>query len=114
MKHILTCLVLGFLIASCDTSGVKKNDKVVSKIEPTSKDSNVLDGEYPVIDRKKFDNGIKIEWFEKGTGENLRAGELVMIDYKVKLKDGKVVDGNHIIHRTAIPFLVGLGMQTEG
>lgn len=114
MKHIFTCLVLGFLIAACDTSGVKKNDKVQSKIEPTSKDSNILDGEYTVIDRKKFDNGIKIEWFEKGSGSNVKAGDLVMIDYKVKLKDGKVVDGNHLIHRTAIPFLVGFGMQTEG
>lgn len=114
MKHILTCLVLGILIASCDTSGVKKNDKVVSKIEPTSKDSNILDGEYTVIDQKKFSNGIKIEWFEKGTGANVATGDLVMIDFKVKLKDGKVVDGNHLIHRTAIPFLVGFGMQTEG
>jgi FKBP-type peptidyl-prolyl cis-trans isomerase len=114
MKYILTCLVLGCLIASCDTSGVKKNDKVVSKIEPTSKDSNILDGEYAVIDQKKFSNGIKIEWFEKGSGANVASGDLVIIDFKVKLKDGKVVDGNHLIHRTAIPFLVGFGMQTEG
>lgn len=114
MKQILSCIILAFFVASCDTSGVKKKENAISKIEPSSKDSNILDGEYPVVDRKKFDNGIKIEWFEKGTGSNVKAGDLVMIDFKVKLKDGTVVDGNHMIHRTAIPFLVGFGMQTAG
>lgn len=114
MNKFLGIAFLLVFAASCDTSGVKKVNQPTPKLEANSKDSNLLDGEYPIVAKKKLDNGLKIEWFEKGTGANLKAGDLVMIDYKVKLKDGKVVDGNHLIHRTAIPFLIGFGMQTEG
>lgn len=114
MKKIIGILVLVLIAASCDTSGVKTVNQPKPKLEANSKDSNLLDGEYPIVAKKKLENGLKIEWFEKGTGANLKSGDLVMIDYKVKLKDGKVVDGNHMIHRTAIPFLIGFGMQTAG
>jgi len=114
MKKLIGILVLVLIAASCDTSGVKTVNQPKPKLEANSKDSNLLDGEYPIVAKKKLENGLKIEWFEKGTGANLKSGDLVMIDYKVKLKDGKVVDGNHLIHRTAIPFLIGFGMQTAG
>ncbi len=114
MKKLIGILVLVLIAASCDTSGVKTVNQPKPKLEANSKDSNLLDGEYPIVAKKKLENGLKIEWFEKGTGANLKSGDLVMIDYKVKLKDGKVVDGNHMIHRTAIPFLIGFGMQTAG
>jgi FKBP-type peptidyl-prolyl cis-trans isomerase len=114
MNKFLGIAFLLVFIASCDTSGVKKVNQPTPKLEANSTDSNILDGEFPIVARKKFDNGLKIEWFEKGAGANLQVGDLVMIDFKVKLKDGKVVDGNHLIHRTAIPFLIGFGMQTSG
>ena len=66
MKKLIGILVLVLVAASCDTSGVKTVNQPKPKLEANSKDSNLLDGEYPIVARKKLDNGLKIEWFEKG------------------------------------------------
>ena len=55
-----------------------------------------------------------IEWFERGDGESIKAGDLISIDYKVRLKDGSIVDGNHLLKMESLPFLVGYNMQTKG
>lgn len=96
---------------SCTTSGVEK-EKDSGIISGTKE--NLLDADNKVIDQKKLEDGLKIEWYKKGTGENLKEGDLVMIDYKVRLKDGQVVDGNHLLKKESLPFLVGFQMQTKG
>jgi FKBP-type peptidyl-prolyl cis-trans isomerase len=64
--------------------------------------------------KKEFPNGLRIQWFEKGTGEALKEGEVYEINYKVKLVNGEVIDGNHLLKRDWLPFLVGYGMQSKG
>jgi len=113
MKLKSLYLVL-ILFASCDTSGVKTDkNKEVKKIE---RKGNVLDQEHKVIDKLKMPEGISIEWYEKGSEDKLVEGDLIQIDYKVKLKDGSIVDGNHLItpKKESIPFMVGFGMQPAG
>jgi peptidylprolyl isomerase len=112
MKLGLSIIGILFLLVACNTSGVKNEGG-----KPTSdkkEETNVLDGKHKVLAKKKFAEGLSIEWYEQGSGENLQIGDLVMIDYKVKLKDGTVVDGNHLLKKESLPFLVGFGLQTSG
>lgn len=113
MRSILF-IFLTLLFASCDTSGVKTKKKKAVKQEV--KKPNILDQEHKVVEELKMDNGIFIQWFEKGTGDKFVDGDLIQIDYKVKLNDGTVVDGNHLIkkEKKSLPFLIGFGMQTPG
>lgn len=111
MKRILFIVSIG-LFASCDTSGVEKEQKTTVKKEKINDHS--LDKSHDVVDTKMFDNGLLIEWYEKGSGEAVKAGDLIGIDYKVRLKDGTVVDGNHLLKLESFPFMVGFQMQTKG
>jgi FKBP-type peptidyl-prolyl cis-trans isomerase len=110
MKKVLFVCV-GLYLAACSTSGVEKDKKTVQSNVKTDRS---LDKNHAVIETKPMDNGMVIEWFEKGTGESIKPGDMVMIDYKVRLKDGDVVDGNHLLKKDKLPFLVGFQMQTKG
>jgi FKBP-type peptidyl-prolyl cis-trans isomerase len=110
MKHILL-FVAAILLNACNTEGVKKKNGTINRHRGKV---NILDMDHKVIDSKSLGDGLKIEWFKKGTGPNLQNGELVLIDYKVKLKDGKEVDGNHLLQTKALPFVIGFNMQTKG
>lgn len=111
---LINILIAFLVLASCTTSGVESDKKEIkkSKVEKVNK----LDQDHKVIDKVKLADGLSINWYEKGTGEKLSDGDLVLIDYKVKLKDGTVVDGNHLIKREkeSLPFLIGFGLQTPG
>ncbi len=109
MKKI-AILILPFVLLACSTEAVKEK----KEIKKTPESKNTLDQEHKIVDQKKLDNGISISWFKEGSGEQIKTGDLVMIDYKVKLKDGSVVDGNHLIKKPSFPFLVGFNMQTKG
>lgn len=111
---LINFLIAFLVLASCTNSGVEPASKEIkkTKVEKESK----LDQEHKVLDKVKLTDGLSIEWYEKGTGEKLSDGDLVQIDYKVKLKDGTVVDGNHMLEKKKefLPFLIGFGMQTKG
>jgi FKBP-type peptidyl-prolyl cis-trans isomerase len=99
------------LFFSCSTESVKKQDKPEEKKVSTD---HSLDKSHQVVDTKLFDNGLVIDWYEKGTGELIEPGDVVDIDFKVRLKNGEVVDGNHLLKLKSFPFMVGFQMQTEG
>jgi FK506-binding protein 1 len=63
---------------------------------------------------KALDNGIFIKWFAKGSGKKIKKGEMVLIEYRLALPDGKIVDGNNRLGYPCIPFVVGYNMQTVG
>jgi FKBP-type peptidyl-prolyl cis-trans isomerase len=98
------------LLVACSPSGVEKEPV---KKDPIAKPLDI-DGSYKVVANKRLENDLSFAWYKKGKGAKLTAGDLVMIDYKVKLKDGSVVDGNHLLKKTELPFLVGFNMQTTG
>jgi FKBP-type peptidyl-prolyl cis-trans isomerase len=100
-----------FLVVGC-TSEEKNKPNTAEKKQNTS----VLDNAYTVVKDLKREDGIHIEWYKLGSKEKIQDGDLLQIDFKVKLKDGTVVDGNHLLKnkKKSLPFLVGFGMQTAG
>ncbi|MEY4604352.1 MAG: hypothetical protein RIT43_1644 [Bacteroidota bacterium] len=70
--------------------------------------------EQPIIETRNFTGGLQIEWFTKKKGPLLKDGDLIEIRYEVRLKNGKIVDGNKLAHKNSLPFLVGFKMQTPG
>lgn len=103
------------VFASCDPTVVGKDDEVkTSDVEIVKPKVPVIDQDKKVSDSLKMDNGIVIRWFEHGEGEALKRGSVCFIDYKVKLDNGDVVDGNHLLNKDSIPFPVGFQMQGAG
>lgn len=114
MKKILA-LALIPLFYACKTDGVETNPNDPDKVDVTDKeDVSALDEDRKVENYKNFDNGLIIKWFEHGDGEQVKEGDCIEIDYKVQLEDGQVVDGNHLLKKESMPFIVGFGMQTAG
>lgn len=124
MKYpIVPMLAAAVLIASCDTTGVKKDKEKKSKDEqlmnahngakaaPSAKES-LKPGK--VVTAEEDKTGIVIKWFEQGKGELLKNDEVVKINYDVRLEDGTLVDGNQLLNKDWLPFLIGYGIQTKG
>ena len=63
---------------------------------------------------KSMENGIFIKWFKKSNGDKIKKGEMVLIEYRLALPDGKIIDGNNRVDYPFIPFVVGYNMQTPG
>lgn len=117
MKN-LKYLTIGLLITAC-TNGVEKVDN--TKAPDTRNPGNQLseaekriEPKNQIVDKKSFPNGIRIQWFEKTDGEPIREGSVYEINFKTKLQNGEVVDGNYKLQRDMLPFLAGYGMQTPG
>lgn len=87
------------LLFACTPSGIKENPKKDKRTKVLK-----IDGDYQVVAKKRLENGLSFAWYKIGNGEVLEDGDLVMIDYKVKLKDGSVVDGNHLLKEANYPF----------
>lgn len=111
MKQLLVLISLVIISFSCSTEAVKKEKP---QIKVSEKKDYSLDKDHKVLDTKLFDNGLMIEWFEKGEGQKVKNGDLILIDYKVRLKNGDIVDGNHLINKEVFPFMVGFNLQTPG
>jgi FKBP-type peptidyl-prolyl cis-trans isomerase len=106
--RIISLGVLTLLLFSCKTEGVEKEN---AEGFTQNVNANPLDAPQKVIDTKKLENGIVVSWIQHGKGEKLMPGDVVMIDYKVRLKDSTVIDGNHLLNMESFPFIVGFGRQ---
>ena len=104
---VLFVLLVSLVFSSC------RNTEEKSK-KALDKKSAKKDAEPNVIAKKKFDNGIVIYWYKHGAGDLLQEGDMVNIEYEVKLKDGKIVDGNKLANKKMLPFLIGYNLQTPG
>lgn len=118
MKYVYFSLISIFSVACNPTETVKEGgafldqkdkEKVVSK-----EDVAEIDKKTEVKDQKLLDSGILIKWMEHGSGKEIQDGDYLNIDYRVSLKGGEIVDGNHLLNLESIPFIVGVGMQTKG
>lgn len=119
MKYYFLLLIS--VLFSCNNSGVNKSPDLKAEISEVKQKTVKDDVETPIntenqsVDSNKvFDNGIVISWIEKGQGEKINDEDVVLIDFKVTLDDGKVVDGNHLWEKEYFPFIVGYQMQTKG
>lgn len=116
MRQIISLVFLALLLQSCNTSGVDKNQDDSKSTKKSKKTENVLDQKHTIVSTQKLQDefeGASINWFEQGNGENIVAGDVVAIDFKLKLPDGTVVDGNHLMKKEFFPFMVGYKMQTD-
>lgn len=110
MRYLIPLVCL-FLIVSCRNEGVEK------QVQPVIKEQakvDTLDMKHAIHEVKKLDNGIEISWVEKGKGELLQDGDVVLIDYKVRLLDSTIIDGNHLLNKESLPYIIGFDMQPAG
>ncbi len=110
MKKNVFFLLILLSLTACKSSGDQKQQNNNQK-DTNSKNAGVKKN---FVSTKKLKDDLTIKWYVQGKGERINDGDVVLIDYKVKLKDGKVVDGNQMIRKSSRPFLVGYGMQTKG
>ena len=126
MKYIISLSTLCLLLWSCNdtpqSAGQSKNIVKANTEQNTDFDTsagaakqNLINFEKgKVSSTKKLANGIVIKWINRGKGPRLQAGEMALIDYRLALPDGKIVDGNNRIKLPFIPFVIGYSMQTAG
>lgn len=118
----MKCLYFGVIsfLLSCSTEGVK-NEKdnlfdsnvIKSDLKQTFSENKTLKPT-KIKDQKIFNNGIRIKWFSHGKGSEINNEDVIDINYQVFLEDGTLVDGNELLSKASLPFLVGYGMQTKG
>ncbi|TSJ48228.1 FKBP-type peptidyl-prolyl cis-trans isomerase [Fluviicola chungangensis] len=118
MKY-LSYIAIGLLITACTTGVEKVDDKkeapsTRSTGDGLSEAEKQIEPKQTIVDKKSFPNGIRIQWFEKNDGAPIRDGAVYEINFKTKLENGEIVDGNYKLQRDMLPFLVGYGMQTPG
>ncbi len=121
MKKIILFVSIFCIALSCSTEAVKKSKKqdaliVKSEFKKSKKQvKTALNSDNESISStKSFDNGIVISWLKHGTGEKVVKGDVILIDYKVTLENGAIIDGNHLWKKGSFPFVVGYQMQTKG
>ncbi|WP_107037891.1 FKBP-type peptidyl-prolyl cis-trans isomerase [Brumimicrobium mesophilum] len=124
MKIFWTVILVGLTTVSCDIKGVESSSEkevgnTKSLIQEVENQTDSIKKPVEVVvdkpsDSLILDNGIIITYFKKGKGDKLTKGEVVKIDYRAKLEDGTIYDGNHLVKKQTIPFLVGWNQQTSG
>lgn len=134
---IITISFVLVLFGSCKTKGVdnphqEDQDTLISSNKSSKetthqpnelvgvKDSayrnlNLLTDNATTIKKELLlDDAIKIQWYQLGNGKKLEKNHAYKIEYEVLLDDGTVVDGNKIIHRDWVHFLLGFQLQGKG
>lgn len=115
IKYVSISIIILFLAAcgeGVQKKKVSKENEVLDVEIPVTE--NILDLSHKVIEEQKVEGGIVIQWYQKGKGKTLMNNEMVRIDYKVRLKDSTIVDGNYLVKQESLPFIIGYGMQTRG
>lgn len=121
---VIAFLTITVLLIGCSVEGVKSGNEdaeTADSIAMTNqKEGNLKEGQEDISvdetrqDSLQLENGIRITWFKKGKGDKLQKGKVIKIDYRNKLEDGTVYDGNHLVKRPYLPYVVGWGQQTPG
>lgn len=122
MMRFTVLLIACALVSACNMSGVEKeaDDSFSINMEGglQSDSAGVIfetsktEIDEP-IDTLYLENDIYIVYLAKGDGSKVKKNDVVMIDYKSKLTDGKIFDTNEKLGKP-IPFMVGWGLQTKG
>lgn len=111
---VLFFLTVIILLSACNVQGVKETGDA-KKEQKIENNISVLKSDHvEAVSTKDYDNGVKISWIEHGEGANVKRKSVYNLDYKVTTKEGKVIDGNHLLHRDYLPFLTSFQMQTKG
>lgn len=111
-------IAIGLAITAC-TNGVEKTTNTKAPDTRNARNQlseaeRLIEPKKQIVEKKTYPNGIQIQWFEKTDGAPVKEGSVYEINFKTKLQNGEVVDGNYKLQRDMLPFLVGYGMQTQG
>jgi FKBP-type peptidyl-prolyl cis-trans isomerase len=114
MKYKYIWLILS--LCSCQAEVLKQEKLQTTNFEKSPKISlNQPElKSKKIIDKIKLENGIKINYYEKGSGEFVKDRDVLKINYEVYLENGTFVDGNKLLNKPWFPFMVGFEMQTKG
>jgi FKBP-type peptidyl-prolyl cis-trans isomerase len=107
MNHLAFIITILFL-TSCNFSVIQEDDDLPKDDVNEQKELNINANDSLLIEE-----GIVIKFLKHGTGDSIRRGDVVMIDYSCLLENGKIFDTNAKIGKP-IPFIVGWLMQTRG
>jgi FKBP-type peptidyl-prolyl cis-trans isomerase len=128
-EKVISLFLLVLLFSSCSNDKknklVRNKEKVENKKPLTTKTDTLSEFDQAKANLKTFEkgkiehtksleNGVFIKWFKKSEGEKIKKGEMVLIEYRLALPDGKIIDGNNRVNFPFIPFVVGYNMQTPG
>jgi FKBP-type peptidyl-prolyl cis-trans isomerase len=117
MRAKIVYFCMAFSLVGCNVEGVKneinEDKNIVSDLKKTNSTNKTL-VPTKIKNELKLKDGLEIKWFKHGEGEKLKEEEVIQINYQVFLEDGTLVDGNELLNRSSLPFLVGYGMQTKG
>jgi FKBP-type peptidyl-prolyl cis-trans isomerase len=126
MKKLIIVLIV-CVLAACQTTTADKATTAKKVIQKPLQKKEQVEKEFQstkdnlksfekgkIADVKSFSNGLVIKWILKGKGRKLKKGEMALIDYRLALPDGKIVDGNNRVNMPFIPFVIGYNMQTPG
>jgi FKBP-type peptidyl-prolyl cis-trans isomerase len=127
MKYFIVLFFFTLLCNACNNNVNKKEskkqenknkNKLTSKkdvLRFTDVKENLKIFEKGKIKNTKFlDNGVVIKWIVNNSGRKIENGEMVLLEYRLALPDGKIIDGNNKLDLPFIPFVLGYSMQTPG
>ncbi len=73
-----------------------------------------IEDEFDFVYSSRLKSGVKIKWIERNTGKKIKSDEMLMLEYRLSLPDGRIVDGNNKMKMPYLPFVVGYNMQQKG
>ena len=87
---------------------------LVSLVQDTNLNVKEIAKEFNFTDHLKTKSGISIDWIKKSNARKPMKGELLMLEYRLSLPDGKIIDGNNRMKMPYLPFILGYNMQNKG
>lgn len=123
-KRISLFFTLVLFITACkqehkqnEQNQAKQEESKQQTITPNKAETvkvDTLEMDLPTQDKLILDNGIEIEWLMKTEGAEIKQGDVILIDYKVRLEDSTIIDGNHLLKMPSLPYMYGFGFQPKG
>jgi len=90
-------------------------ESVMSQAEDTVNISLLeVEDEFEYVYTTELKSGVKIKWIERNTGAKIRSDEMLLLEYRLSLPDGRIIDGNNKMKMPYVPFVVGYNMQQKG
>ena len=92
---------------------ISVNKKDANKFNESKENLKIFE-KGKVENTKILDNGVVIKWLVNNKGRKIENGEMILLEYRLALPDGKIIDGNNKLELPFIPFVLGYSMQTPG
>ena len=101
-------------IEQSNEDSVFLDTSLVSLIQDTNVNVKEISNEFKFTDHLQTKSGISIDWIKKSNARKPKKGELLMLEYRLSLPDGKIIDGNNRMKMPYLPFVLGYNMQNKG